>query len=181
MDFKVRMLAFHGRLMEGLTVVIRTVTVPTDKLTGHTDQDLNLIYQYGQNDFQPIQGICSVSIGDVIEHNGKLHAVISAGFKEITPEQYNELKHFDRSSLSFHPILTDNPNPNPKMSTAMYEKGYRILMESQEGTVMPLHVKTSKDVADVMREYPDHRFNLYNVNEDGTVEAFKGNQPVGQL
>ena len=51
----------------------REVEVPNDELTGSIEHDLELIFRYGQNDFQPIPGIYSVSVGDVVEYNDQLY------------------------------------------------------------------------------------------------------------
>lgn len=75
---------------------IRTVVVPENGTTGAivdttdpTVRELELIYKYGQNDFQP-QPICSISVGDVIELNGLLFLVCGLGHKEISQADYEE-------------------------------------------------------------------------------------------
>ena len=45
---------------------------------------LQLAFYYGQNDFQPLPGRYSTSVGDVIELNdGRRFRVMGAGFKEL--------------------------------------------------------------------------------------------------
>ena len=87
MKFKVYMLAFENGK-------IRKVDVPDNELTGVAEHDLERIFYWGQNDFQP-QKICSVSCGDVVEYNSKLYLTLMAGFKEITPEEMESLKKMD--------------------------------------------------------------------------------------
>lgn len=97
--FNVRMLAFED---DG---VIRQVDVPDDKvvLTKSHLELLELIFYYGQNDFQP-QQVCSVSMGDVAEIGDKFYRCEAVGWKEISDEQlreYEALDYRDRVSLLF--------------------------------------------------------------------------------
>ncbi len=96
MKYKVHMLAFHEPTVE------RTVEVPDDELVQDTDHILERIFYYGQNDFQPQAGICSVSVGDVAELNGTLHMVAPMGFKEITEAQMEEIKNLPREQRTLH-------------------------------------------------------------------------------
>lgn len=64
---------------------IRTVEVPDDELTGKVKGDLEAIFKYGQNDFQPLP-LPSVSVGDVVRYRGERHLVVSIGFRPVTPE-----------------------------------------------------------------------------------------------
>ena len=73
--FKVHMHAFaNGK--------IREVDVPEENITSEQNHNLSMIYHYGQNDFQPKQ-LPSVSVGDIIEYEGKYFAVVIVGFKEV--------------------------------------------------------------------------------------------------
>jgi hypothetical protein len=73
---------------------IRTVVFPNAEGVGQTtespfwrdlttDQKLDHIFYYGQNDFQPLGNHCSVSVGDVIRLEGKRYRVDAVGFTEI--------------------------------------------------------------------------------------------------
>lgn len=95
--FKVRMMAF------GKPDEVRTVDVPNDRLAGAKSDDhkLGLIFELGQNDFQPKQHP-SVSVGDVIELGDKLIMVLPVGFKEITPAQFDEYKAIERRDRSLY-------------------------------------------------------------------------------
>ena len=43
---------------------------------------LEAVFYYGQNDFQPVPGICSVSVDDVVLLDGKRFKVAFMGFTE---------------------------------------------------------------------------------------------------
>jgi hypothetical protein len=78
MIFNVEMLAFgNGE--------VRPVDVPDEKLTDNVMENLELIFHYGQNDFQPLP-FPSVSSGDVIHYNDKTYTVDFVGFSEIKSE-----------------------------------------------------------------------------------------------
>ncbi len=73
---------------------IRTVVVPIAEGVGQTtespfwrelttEQRLDQIFYYGQNDFQPVANHCSVSVGDIIRLEGKRYRVDPVGFTEI--------------------------------------------------------------------------------------------------
>ena len=99
MTFKVHMLANHD------PYCIREVVIPdTAQVTDETSQAtlLDLVFYYGQNEFQPLRDRYSVSCGDVIElHDGSLHVVASVGFKQISPEQFEKYKLMERLDRSF--------------------------------------------------------------------------------
>ena len=111
---KVLMLAFEN---DG---VVRTVDVP-DEETSPTLQGvdpywfenhvLERVFYYGQNDFQP-QNICSVSVGDVVEHEGKYFMCAVTGWIEITPETLAEYKKLPRGYRSLAVIATGIVSPN---------------------------------------------------------------------
>jgi len=73
MKFKVHLTAFT----EGQ---IRVVEVPDDKSTGDTNEVLESIYRYGQNEVVPMKDRCSLSAGDAIEYKKKLYLILMAGF-----------------------------------------------------------------------------------------------------
>ena len=94
MIFEVQMLAF----MDG---EIRRVNVPDSEVTGNVPLDLERIFYYGQNHFQPVKGRCSVSVGDVVKVYGKDYICLNVGWALITPEQLNEYKRIHRRDRSF--------------------------------------------------------------------------------
>jgi hypothetical protein len=85
MLIKVRMLAH----MDG---AIREVSIP-DHVPAYAV--LDEVFYWGQNDFQAQANMPSVSVGDVIEHEG-LNLVRPIGFKKITEQEYQELKALPR-------------------------------------------------------------------------------------
>jgi len=89
MKFNVHMTAF----MNG---EIREVNVPDENLGEDIHSDLEEIFKFGQNDFQPIKDRCSVSAGDVIDYNGQLYLILMAGFRKISAKQFEHYKSVDR-------------------------------------------------------------------------------------
>lgn len=83
MKYKVYMLAFEqGK--------IREVEVPEAEVSASTEDLLERIFYWGQNDFQP-QKICSVSTGDVAEVNGEFWQVRGVGWKRMSKEEFEVL------------------------------------------------------------------------------------------
>lgn len=95
--FRVRMTAYDQPR-------VREVTVPDDELAGESKHDLEKIFYYGQNDFQP-QPIYSVSVADVVEYNGRLFLCQPMGFSEITTQQYEEFASLDRGHRRLSPLI----------------------------------------------------------------------------
>jgi hypothetical protein len=96
MIFEVEMNAFQDGL-------IREVKVdPQEMAPNDLDQNLEQIFYYGQNDFQPVEGRCSVSVGDVIRFNGSRFLVKGVGFKEVKEDEHNRpLTREERFDMSF--------------------------------------------------------------------------------
>jgi len=105
MIFKVHMLAFMD------PYCVREVDVPNDVLRKQLEESdtstlenaelsvthlLELIFYYGQNDFQPNPCICSVSMGDVAEVKGKYFICMAVGWLEMNPDQFESYKACDR-------------------------------------------------------------------------------------
>jgi hypothetical protein len=95
MNIRVELLAFR---VFGALPQIRTVTVPDDEwgpTVYDTNARLELVFQYGQNDFQK-RDQRSVSVGDVIELpeeqlSGRpgYYSVDGAGFSRLRPMLYD--------------------------------------------------------------------------------------------
>jgi hypothetical protein len=103
MKINVLMLAF-GRENE-----VREVEVPDEKAENNQNIDvvLDLVYYYGQNDFQP-QNHPSVSMADVIVYNDEKYLVCYAGFRKLTEIEFDEflkLPHSGRNNLARKPTL----------------------------------------------------------------------------
>lgn len=73
----------------------RKVDVPDAVLNGNPDNDLEKIFYYGQNDFQPVKNNCSVSTGDFIEYKNKLYLVMGVGFKKVSQKQMDDFMKLD--------------------------------------------------------------------------------------
>lgn len=82
----------------------RTVTVPDNEWTTDTNKTLELVFHYGQNDFQP-QNHPSVSVGDIIELDNVRWLVRPFGFLGLTPEQFSEYNTLLRRDRQFHYLM----------------------------------------------------------------------------
>ena len=83
--FYVELLAFNR---DPKNVKLRPVAVPNADLGGSVEAELQAIFKWGQNDFQPVEGCYSVSCGDVIRYGGpcgmvRRFQVMGCGFKEL--------------------------------------------------------------------------------------------------
>lgn len=92
MKVKVHMLAF------GEPNQIREVEIPDD--TPATDI-LGAVFYYGQNDFQPVDNCPSVSMADVIEHDGKFYRVDAVGFSEMSADDMKKYRETPRRDRQF--------------------------------------------------------------------------------
>ncbi len=109
MIVKVHLLAFtDGEIREVEVPELDTLLPPTnDDELGHV---LELVFHWGQNDFQPQQKP-SVSVGDVIEMDGRFHRVESVGFKELTADQMADWRGLSvvvRAMQSYGPVPKGN-------------------------------------------------------------------------
>ena len=108
--FKVRMMAFCTEV--GEKPVIREVNVdwsdlPDRSIASDPEDILGMIYEYGQNDFQPKE-MPSVSAGDVIEMEDNLYLVAGLGFKKMSPEQFAVYEKIDRMDRSLFAYRVNN-------------------------------------------------------------------------
>jgi hypothetical protein len=87
MNVRVRMIAFGNG-------AIRTVSIPNWDETKSVESKLESVFHYGQNEIQPKRSP-SVSVGDVIELDGKLHLVCGAGFREMSEAEYDQYAALD--------------------------------------------------------------------------------------
>jgi hypothetical protein len=78
-SFEVEMHAFQSG-------AIRVVRVPLDELDGIPEHDLERIFHWGQNDFQPTVDRCSVSMGDVVRYNGDRWVCEMVGWKWVVKQ-----------------------------------------------------------------------------------------------
>ena len=80
---------------------LQPVNVPNNELANRTtEQVLERVYVWGQNDFQPVPECCSVSIGDVALYHGRFWILRSYEWVEICPadlEKYAKIDQRDRT------------------------------------------------------------------------------------
>jgi len=88
MIIKVHMLAFSDD--KG---VVREVEIPQEEYdrAKSAKEILELVFKYGQNDFQT-KSMYSVSVGDVVEIHNHYYMVMSTGFDELTKEEFDGLQ-----------------------------------------------------------------------------------------
>lgn len=97
MNFNVEMLAFaNGQ--------IRQVEVPDNELTSDMQSNLELIFHYGQNDFQE-RPFPSVSVGDVVHYYDEKYIVSGIGFKLLCEAEYKNYLNLNRVDRQFCSIL----------------------------------------------------------------------------
>ena len=89
---QVRMLAFHDEN----DPKFREVTIPDD-----ADNPLEAVYYYGQNDFQPVENCCSLSVGDVIFYENEKFLISPLGFYKLSETEFNELESLERRERHF--------------------------------------------------------------------------------
>lgn len=84
-----RTIAFEVELNMFAQGKIRKVRVPKyeihdfwSKRDFDTNEILDAVFKYGQNDFQP-QKLPSVSMGDVIRFKGDRYLILSVGFRKL--------------------------------------------------------------------------------------------------
>ena len=91
MKYKVHMLAFCKK------GTVREVEVPNGALPLGVPPHLlapsilELIFHYGQNDFQPKE-ICSVSVGDIVQDGDQYFEVRMAGFRALTQVEFDRIE-----------------------------------------------------------------------------------------
>jgi hypothetical protein len=71
----------------------RLVKVPAEELTGNPIEDLEKIYQYGQNCNQLDENCYSLSVGDIINYHNDIYIVDSCGFVKHDPDGKSEGIH----------------------------------------------------------------------------------------
>jgi hypothetical protein len=65
---------------------IRPVEIPSEAIHLPTMELLEEVFRLGQNMFQPVEGCCSVSVGDVIRFGDERWEVDMFGFKRLPDE-----------------------------------------------------------------------------------------------
>jgi len=97
MKFKVHMLAFCKKGTVREVDIPKSVLPTTQPAHVLTTAILELIFRYGQNEFQP-QKLPSVSVGDVIQGGSKdkprYFEVAMAGFREVPKKKFDKMEGF---------------------------------------------------------------------------------------
>lgn len=65
---------------------IRPVEIPDEYKDIPDEEVLDIVFYWGQNDFQPLP-YPSVSVGDVVRLNGSLYACRSTGWEKINASE----------------------------------------------------------------------------------------------
>ena len=81
---------------------IREIEVPQNEINHCSDiyEILELIFKYGQNMFQS-RNCPSLSVGDIVEVNGKYYDVKCVGFEEIDKDKFKSL-NWERAKNGLH-------------------------------------------------------------------------------
>lgn len=88
MKYKAYMTAFKTK------ADIRIVEIPNEAIKDKSKAEiLELIYKHGQNEFQPMPNP-SISVGDIIELEGRYFMVRPFGFSEISKEDFDKVDKF---------------------------------------------------------------------------------------
>ena len=70
---------------------VRMVEIPDDEARfAKMNTLLELVFKYGQNDFQP-KSFPSVSVGDVAEIENEYYMVMVTGWKQLSKEEFDNL------------------------------------------------------------------------------------------
>jgi hypothetical protein len=103
MIYRVYLLAFRDGDIREVDVPDAELPAAGDPETDHAT--LDLIFRYGQNDFQ-LRPLPSVSVGDVIEMgDGRLYVVKPFGFEVMTPEQLAAYRRLPQRERALHHYL----------------------------------------------------------------------------
>ena len=95
MRYTVHMLAYKQKGVTRIVDISEAVENLDPNIQEPLDEDatLELIFKYGQNEFQQVNpSRYSVSVGDVIEMDGKFFVVAGFGFFEISQESFDKLE-----------------------------------------------------------------------------------------
>lgn len=117
MEVKVALVAFG-------TFKTRTVDVPENEIPSglSTNDFLEKVFRYGQNDFQPKEGLRSVSVGDIIflplAFHNKVYKVQDVGFKRLFVEHEPE---------ALWDAISDDARSHSERITSEYNRLFNVL------------------------------------------------------
>jgi hypothetical protein len=69
-------------LIKPFHTAIRWVDVPDEQLSNNISKDLDIVFYWGQNEYQP-QEIPSLSVGDLIVYKNNVYLVETSGFTNV--------------------------------------------------------------------------------------------------
>jgi hypothetical protein len=95
MKIKVLMLAFGEPNQERIVDVGEFKEIPNCHDSNYLEELLELVFHYGQNDFQP-QQCPSVSVGDVAVLDDRYFFCAAVGWQKMLLAQLEEYKKMDR-------------------------------------------------------------------------------------
>jgi hypothetical protein len=109
MKYKAYMTAFKTK------ADTREIEIPNEAIKDKSqDQILELIYKHGQNDFQSMPSP-SISVGDIIELEGRYFMVRPFGFSEISKEDFDKVDEFAPLGSSAYSARENIFETNPMM------------------------------------------------------------------
>ena len=73
------------------------VGLSEDKWLGSVNAKLEYIFQEGQNDSNPVPGVCSVSVGDVVFMGAGYYICEPASWRELTAKELYQYVNMDRN------------------------------------------------------------------------------------
>jgi hypothetical protein len=86
--------------------VVRPIVLPDAAVLDTPENLRGLAYELGQNDFQNVPGIYSVSAGDVLDiGDGELWLVCRVGFRAMTFKEFDEYKALPRQDRVFSKFM----------------------------------------------------------------------------
>ena len=103
---KVHMWAFENGKVRIVNLPDSEVEVGSDlKPEYQVNILLDLVFHYGQNDFQS-RPISSISAGDVIELDNEYYLVKAIGFKKMLAEEFEQYKNLEQDARILQSLLS---------------------------------------------------------------------------
>ena len=89
----------------------RLINIPTPPAGATLAETLEVIFKYGQNDFQPVEGIRSLSVGDLVSYEGDFYKVESSGWTTL---EYWSTKNLIRKNVR---VIPNGTTRNERVDT----------------------------------------------------------------
>lgn len=85
---------------------VRMVEIPDSAARLSPQQQWEVAFVYGQNEYQVIPGCPSVSVDDVIETDtGEFWRILGVGFEQLSPENFDLYRSRVRRDRQFSPFM----------------------------------------------------------------------------